>query len=95
MKYICFKIESTGIEEIFLFPRKVHHNCASEALYAIRDQMHDDWKRERRTPVSAGFVSMSAKGIICHGDSESLGLRARDQDSQILCTQLGIECASI
>ena len=81
MKYICMKHEA-GMEEIFLFPRWVNHDCMEEVLEAVKDQTRGNWKREFREPISAGFVNSSLE---CHGNSETLGLDSRgDVDTELL-----------
>ena len=79
MKYIVTRQED-GTEEIFVFPREVHHDCMAEVLGSIRNQSFRPWKRIHREPVSAGFV----EGGKCVGMSESLGLRSRQQDTALL-----------
>jgi hypothetical protein len=79
MKYIVTKQEN-GIEEIFVFPREVHHDCIAEVICRIRNQSFGEWQRIYRDPVSAGFV----EGGKCVGMSESLNLRSRQQDTALL-----------
>ncbi len=79
MKYIVTETES-GHREIFIFPNEVNHDCMAEALYGIRNQTHGDWRRVRRKPVSAGFVTEGK----CHGYSETLGLSAHASDTAML-----------
>ena len=79
MKYITTK-QPDGTEEIFTFPRSVHHDCMAEILGHIRSQSRGDWKRVRRVPISAGFV----EGGKCVGMSESLSLRSRPEDTALL-----------
>lgn len=79
MKYIVTTTES-GDEEIFIFPSSVNHSIFAESICAMRNQRHGSWKRIRREPVSAGFI----EGGKCVGNSESLGLRAREIDSSLL-----------
>jgi len=79
MKYIVTK-QSDGTEEIFLFPRKIDHDCMAEMLEHIRNQMHGDWKRVFREPVAAGFVEDGE----CFGKSETLNLKSRPEDSKLL-----------
>jgi len=79
MKYIV-TVTPEGKEEIFLFPRAVHHDCMAEVLGRIRNQSFDPWERVRRTPISAGFV----EGGKCVGESESLGLASRPEDMALL-----------
>jgi hypothetical protein len=85
MKYICMKNDA-GMEEMFLFPRWVNHDCMEEALARIKDQTHGNWLRELREPISAGFVSAT---LNCHGKSETLGLDSRGEiDTKLLKDQL-------
>lgn len=79
MKYIVTKDEKDKLE-IFQFPDNVHHDCMAEAIYAIRNQKHGDWKRIYREPVSAGFV----EGGKCVGESESLKLKSNPSDTKLL-----------
>jgi hypothetical protein len=75
------------MEEIFLFPDWVNHNCMKEVLSRIKDQTHGNWTREFRMPISAGFVSHNLE---CHGKSETLGLESRgDIDTKILKAHFG------
>jgi len=84
MKYVCMK-NSAEMEEMFLFPNWVNHDCIEEVLSRIKDQTHGNWHREFRHPVSAGFVSLHLE---CYGKSESLGLESRgDIDTAILRKQ--------
>ncbi len=84
MKYICMKNEAE-MEEVFLFPRWVNHDCMEEVLHHIKDQTHGNWKREFRRPVSAGFVSANLE---CSGESETLGLSSRGEiDTKLLRAQ--------
>ena len=81
MKYIVTKQEEGELEEIFLFPRNVNHDCMAEALSSIRNQKHGSWKRIRREPISAGFV-LDGK---CFGESLSLRLQSRPElDTDLL-----------
>ena len=79
MKYIVMQDEE-GAEDIFIFPRRIHHDAMAEALSRIKNQTHGNWERVVREPVSAGFVS----GKRCHGESESLRLKSRPQDAALL-----------
>ncbi len=79
MKYIVTRLKN-GVEEIFLFPRAVNHDCMAELLGHIRNRTHGNWERVRRDVVSAGFV----EGGVCTGRSESLGIGSRPQDSDLL-----------
>ena len=79
MKYIVTR-QPDGPEEIFIFPKAVHHDCMAEILGHIRNQSFSGWRRIHREPVSAGFI----EGGKCVGESESLGLRSRPEDSALL-----------
>lgn len=83
MKYIVTKTQA-GKEEIFLFPSGVNHDCMMEALGAVKNQTHGKWTRLLRTPVSAGFVSSSG---VCFGESSTLGLSSREEDTALLAGQ--------
>ena len=85
MKYIATKTEK-GVEEIFTFPFAVHHDAMAEMLSHIRNQTHGQWKRVYREPISAGFVDSTGH---CHGHSETLKLKARPGDTDLLKKQLG------
>lgn len=81
MKYITTKQED-GTEEIFIFPRAVHHKDMAQAVEHLK-QHNDDgsgWRRLLREPISAGFV----EGGKCVGRSESLRLSSRPEDTALL-----------
>lgn len=85
MKYIVTADED-GHEELFTFPRSVHHDAMAEMLGRIKNQTHGNWHRVRRMPVAAGFVNADNQ---CYGASETLGLIARPAlDSDLLRKQL-------
>lgn len=79
MKYIVTRDEN-GKEEIFIFPKKVHHDCMAEVLRKIRDQSYGRWNRVSREPISAGFYS----GGKCGGRSETLNLDSRGRLDEML-----------
>ena len=79
MKYIVTK-QPDGTEEIFVFPKAVHHDCMAEMLGHIRNQSRGSWHRVSREPIAAGFV----EGGKCVGISETLGLRSRPEDTALL-----------
>jgi len=89
MKYVCFINEDANIEEIFLFPKVVHHDCFSEDIDFMRNQSYGDWNRIARRPVSAGFVRFVGGKVVCFGRSETLKLSSRPIDTEILNKQLG------
>jgi hypothetical protein len=83
MKYIATQNEE-GYEEVFIFPKSVHHDAMAEALEGIKNKTYGNWERVYRKPVSAGFVD---KNWQCHGSSETLGLKSRKEDTKILAMQ--------
>lgn len=79
MKYITTTTED-GEKEIFTFPDSVQHKLMAESVSAIRDQDFGNWKRIRRTAISAGFVENGK----CVGRSESLNLQSNPLDTLLL-----------
>lgn len=73
-------VDEDSTEEIFVFPMSINHDAMAEALVGIKNKTSGDWRRIRRTPVSAGFI---ANGI-CYGESVSLRLNSRPQDTALL-----------
>lgn len=87
MKYITAKKED-GLEELFLFPRHINHDCMAEVLSYIKNQTYGNWEREYREIVSAGFVTGN---LTCYGASESLGFCAREkEDTELLRKQFNL-----
>jgi hypothetical protein len=81
-KYIVTKRED-DTEEIFVFPKAIHHKDMAEAVEHLKEHdtlVYGKWKRIHRQPISAGFV----EGGKCVGVSESLGLRSRPEDTTLL-----------
>lgn len=83
MKYICTRQED-GREEVFTFPDSVNHDTMAEVLGCIKNQTSDPWERVMREPVSAGFVGENRE---CYGESITLDLRSREEDSMLLKLQ--------
>ena len=82
MKYIVTKTPE-GTEEIFIFPKAVHHNDMAEAVQRLKKHdplLYAKWERITREPISAGFV----EGGKCVGNSESLMLASRPEDTDLL-----------
>ena len=79
MKYIVTKSDLGNIE-MFTFPSAVHHDIMAEAISRLKDQNHGEWRRVRRDPISAGFISAG----VCCGKSETLGLKSRLEDTALL-----------
>ena len=78
MKFIVTATEE-GKEEMFLFPSVIQHDIMAEAVCAMKDKNYGNWKRIRRKPVAAGFVSNG----VCEGYSETLGMGSRPEDTGI------------
>jgi len=83
MKYIC-TIGEDDLEEIFMFPCSIDHDCMEEVLARIKDRTDGNWKRQFRTPISAGFVDVHGT---CYGESITLGLESRGEADTILLTK--------
>lgn len=72
------KVDTDGVptesevEEIYLFPKEVHHDCFYEIIN------NQDEYRER---VSAGFVD---SGLRCYGSSETMNVKSRKEDTELL-----------
>jgi len=80
MKYIV-TMDENDEEEIFIFPKKVNHDCMAEVLCYIKNQTYGNWERVYRTPIAAGFTD----GVKCWGRSETLDLDSRgDKDSALI-----------
>lgn len=80
MKYVVTAHPDTNVEEIFIFPKSVHHDCFAEMIPYMKNQMYGNWDRVHREPISAGFTD----GNTCYGVSESLGLESRPEDTKLL-----------
>lgn len=83
MKYITTKNQDDQ-EEIFIFPNSVDHDAMAEVLGCIKNHTRDPWIRVMREPISAGFVSQDGK---CYGESITLNLKSRVEDSLLLKLQ--------
>lgn len=79
MKYIVTQ-QASGIEEIFIFSRAIHHKDMAEAVGNLKDHSNGIWRRLERVPISAGFI----EGGRCVGNSESLMLTSRPEDTALL-----------
>lgn len=84
MKFIT-TADDDGVEQVFVFPRAIHHDTMAEVLGHIKNQTHGNWHRVFRYPVAAGFVDAHGQ---CHGKSETLNLSARPQDTALLKAQM-------
>lgn len=91
LKYVMFvrteeKRDGTIISQHIpvIFPHAIMH---SDLANRIREQgyeesMHERYSEIRYKPVSAGFIGLP--DMKCFGESESLSLKSRDQDTQII-----------
>jgi len=86
MKFITTRSDEDK-EELFIFPKSIDHDAMAEALDRIRNQTHGNWRRVFRDPISAGFID---KNWMCYGNSETLNLVARPEDTELLRKQMGI-----
>lgn len=86
MKFITTKDED-GLEEIFLFSPAIHHDAMAEAIERIKNRTPDPWYRVHRRPISAGFVTQDGT---CYGESMTLNLGARPEDTALLAQQYTI-----
>lgn len=84
MKFITTQTEQEVLE-IFLFPRSIDHDAMLESITLVRKQTTGNWVRIYRTAVSAGFVDASFR---CYGESETLSLKASEEDTLLLKKQL-------
>jgi hypothetical protein len=86
MKYIV--TERDGIEEMFVFPDTINHDCMAEVLGRIKNTTHVTWKRVPRRPISAGFITVDGE---CYGRSETLNLDSRGLPDTVL---FDMECVN-
>jgi hypothetical protein len=87
LKYIVTLSEGS-IEEIFVFPNAVNHDCMAESLMRIKNKTHGDWHRVHRTPIAAGFISQDGS---CYGESLTLKLTSRNQVDTALFLSLPLD----
>lgn len=88
MKYIVTTREG-GIEEIFVFPSTINHDCMAEVLCRIKNHTHGNWNRIPRRPISAGFITVKGE---CYGRSETLNLDSRGTKDTVL---FDMECKNV
>ncbi len=86
MKYIV--TEREGIEEMFVFPDTINHDCMAEVISRIKNQSHGSWERVLRRPISAGFITVEGE---CYGRSETLRLDSRGITDTVM---FDMECKS-
>ncbi len=75
-------VDDNGLEDIFIFPRTIDHDCMEEVISRIKNSTTGNWERVWRRPISAGFVSPTGN---CYGESITLDLKSRpDEDTKLL-----------
>lgn len=79
MKYIV--TERNGIEEMFVFPDTINHDCMAEVINRIKNNSQGNWYRVPRRPISAGFITVDGE---CYGRSETLNLNSRGVTDTVL-----------
>ena len=77
-KYIVVKEHGNGLEEIYVFPKDINHDCFYEAI---------NNQDEFRKIISGGFVNID---LVCQGHSESLGVKSRSEDTVLLKKEISI-----
>lgn len=79
MKYIMMKSQIGGITRKIpiIFPDILVHQDVAEAIRRLPQMRMSE-------PDSAGFIQMH--NISCHGESETLHITAKDEDSDIIST---------
>lgn len=80
MKYIMFKTKPTGSSYETLMPVVFPNNLVHAIVAQAMTRAFLEHKMYSR-PVSAGFVTLDGT---CHGESETLKLKADPRDSHIL-----------
>ena len=70
MKYILFE-DFSGQAIPLLFPDRIRHDEMREVV-------------PYSTVLAAGYVTLTPRGLNCHGESKALGKAARDEDAQLI-----------
>lgn len=82
MKYIIV-LDKDDMEHFFMFPKHINHSDMFESMRTIKIETNiGGWYRNKFTVVSAGFVDL--KNSVCYGNSETLGVGPRQEDSNFL-----------
>lgn len=68
MKYVILTDES-GVEHTVVFDKSINHDYMALAVQHMKEEYYK--------PVSAGFTN----GILCYGNSETLRLDSREEDT--------------
>lgn len=96
MKYVMFKCESDGKPSLLLpviFPDVITHKDMAEAIGHTRVMPEGPfagwWMWPK--PMSAGFYDNG----VCHGYSESLKLKSRQEDTAVIKSFIANGCIEI
>jgi hypothetical protein len=90
MKYIVMRVVMKGskegehfvLEVPFVFPEIIVHSMMCGVCVRL---CMDTWSKAMSVlPISAGFVSSTAFEDECYGESESLKLKSRPEDSDLI-----------
>ena len=79
MKYIV--VNGNGPDEIYLFPNFIEHSKVAQMVIGI----------SKRAVIGAGFVSIDELNPKpeCFGESDSLGVQSRPEDTILLQQYIG------
>lgn len=88
-KYVMFvrtrnKERTDGVHLPVIFPTHIMHSDMGDAMrgYGMHNSYQDNHYHQRVEPVSAGFINL--RTLQCFGESESLELKSRPEDSVII-----------
>ena len=88
-KYVMFvrtrnKERTDGVHLPVIFPTHIMHSDMGDAMrgYGMHNGYQDNHYHQRVEPISAGFINLQT--LTCFGESESLELKSRPEDSQII-----------
>lgn len=77
MKYICY--DDGHVDTLIVFPDHIQHSDMARQLNLAQGML-----------LGAGFVVMGNDGApMCYGDSVSLDIKSREEDTFILCNNIG------
>ena len=78
MKYII--VGNKNFVYPIIFPDNLPHVCISESVCN-----NPEFKGLKLKPISAGFIELNGiDGVKCWGESESLNLKSKKKDSDII-----------
>lgn len=88
-KYVMFvrtrtKERDDGVYLPVIFPTHIMHSDMSDEMrgYGISNGFRENRYHQRIDPISAGFINL--RTLLCFGESESLELKSRPEDSTII-----------